>query len=157
MKSGNVAVFVVSLVVGILFVTAMFVLFILRYVRNLTARMRADLENEGIVLDTGPQWITIRYSGFRAPGFARGVGYAKTRASLILTQRRLAVVPARWRHLLTARADLGRFSTGVAEDGLLRIHSDDPPNASGSIDFRVPVSDPGPWVRALIDAGAKPL
>jgi len=42
------------------------------------------------------------------------------------------------------------------DDGQLHMHTDEPPRGSGTVDLRLAVSDPASWVRALIEAGAKP-
>jgi len=124
-------------------------------VKRATARMRAELEREGLVLDTGPTWITIRMSNFRGHGRSVGSGIEKTRASLILSKERLVLVPSRWQFFRVNRADLPRYTVGV-DGGQLVIHTDDPPNATGTIDYRVTLADPEPWVKALTEAGARP-
>ena len=155
--AAGVVIFVASLVAGIVvFIAAIFVLVFTLY-RRAAARARAALAAEGIVLDSGPRTITIRYTGFRARGFYRGVGYTKTRASIVLTRRRFAVTPARRQFYSVDRAELGRYTVGIAGDGTLNFHSDDPPHASGSIDYRVEVPDAAAWVRALTDAGMRPI
>ena len=72
---------------------------------------------------------------------------------MVLTRERLYFL--RRRYGTFTRSDLARFTVGVAEDGKLRLHSDDPPSASGSIDFRFNVGDTEAWVKALTDAGAR--
>ena len=124
-------------------------------IRKATARMRAELASEGIVLDTGPQWITLRLTNFRAPGLAVGVSVNKSRASLVLTQRRFVMLPSRRAFCRVDRKDLARYTVGL-DGGALVIHSDDPPNASGSIDYRVTFPEAQAWVNALTDAGARP-
>ncbi|HEY2367160.1 MAG TPA: hypothetical protein VGH87_12280 [Polyangiaceae bacterium] len=128
--------------------------FVFSAIRKATARTRAELEREGIVLDTGPTWITIRLSNFRGQGRAVGTGYEKTRASLILSKERLVVVPSRWRFFRVNRADLGRYTVGT-DGAALVIHTDDPPNATGTIEYRVTPADAQAWVKALVDAGAR--
>jgi hypothetical protein len=119
------------------------------------ARMRAALEAEGIQLDTGPQWITIRYDNFRAPGFYRGSSFAKLRARLVLTSQRFVLTPAKRRYFSVPRSDLSRYTVEL-EGGELHIHSDTPSQATGSIDYRVQLADAPAWVDALTAAGAKP-
>jgi hypothetical protein len=155
MKSGSLTILFVALGVGIPLFVAAILLLVFGTIRRTIARQRAALEHEGIVLDSGIVWVTIRYSGFRAQGFARGVGLDKTRGSLILSRQRLVLVPSRWQFHSIDRSDFRRFTVGIAEDGTLHLHSDDPPNATGSIDFRVPVTDAGEWVRTLTAAGAR--
>jgi hypothetical protein len=156
MNSGTLTVFLVSLGVGIPVFVGGLLWFIFSLVRRATAAARAALEAEGVVLDTGPQWVTIRYANFRAPGFYRGVGISKTRGALVLTRRRFVFTPSRRQFFLVERSDLGRFTVGIAEDGALHVHSDDPPHATGSIGYRVMVSDAAAWVKALTEAGARP-
>jgi hypothetical protein len=147
---------VLLLALGIPAFVAAILIFVFTLVARVTARQRAALEQEGIVLDSGKQWITIRYANFRAPGIYRGAGLRKTRASLILTQQRLGLVPARRSYLFVPRKELGRFTVGASPDGTLQIHSDNPPGASGSIEYSVQLMDAETWVKALTDAGARP-
>jgi hypothetical protein len=65
------------------------------------------------------------------------------------------LVPSRWQFFRVNRADLPRYTVGV-DGGQLVIHTDDPPNATGTIDYRVTLADPQPWVKALTEAGARP-
>jgi len=125
-----------------------------RSVRRQMAEARAQAEREGIVLDSGPVWMTIRYSGFRSPNVFIGAGIRKTRVTMLLTRERLVFVPGSRHYFTVSRADLARFHV-VVEDAALRIHTDSPPNASGSIDYRVPVTDPAAWMAALSEAGAR--
>ena len=153
----------VSLAVGIPVLIAAILLLVFRLIRRATARARAELNLEGVVLESGRLWITIRYKGYRAPGFYRGGGVTKTRTYLVLTRKRLTLLmPGSqsnqrlfWRGYAIARGDLGRFTVGVAEDGALHIHSDDPPYAKGSIDYRIAVGNAAAWVKALTEAGAR--
>jgi hypothetical protein len=124
-------------------------------IRRQMAEGRLRATQEGLILDSGPVWMTVRYRGFRSDSIFVGVGIRKTRITALLTRERLAFLP-RSRHYFTiARADLGRFKVGVAEDGALRIHTEDPPGASGSIDYRLPVADASAWVATLAEAGAQ--
>ena len=56
---------------------------------------------------------------------------------------------------IIARSDLARFTVDIADNGALRIHSDDPPGATGSIEYRVTLTDAQAWVSALVQAGAR--
>ena len=144
----GVPVFVLVLVGAIL-------LIVFSAIRKATAKARAELAREGIVLDTGPTWITIRLSGFRGYGVAVGAGFYKERAALVLSKQRLVLVPSRRRFLHLSHADLARFTVG-AEGSELVLHTTEPPNATGTMDVRVTVADPAAWVKALTDAGARP-
>ncbi len=129
--------------------------FVFSTIRKATARMRAELEREGIVLDTGPTWITIRLSGFRGYGVAVGRGFYKERAALVLSKQRLVLVPSRRRFLHLNHADLAHFTAGADGDQFV-LHTESPPNATGTMDVRVTVADPQTWVKAVTDAGANP-
>jgi len=128
--------------------------FVFSAVRKATARTRAELEQEGILLDTGRTWITIRLHGYRGNGLAVGTGLYKERAAFVLSKQRLVLVPSRRRFLQLSHADLAHFSVG-ADGGQLVLHTDTPPNATGTMDVRVTVADPETWVKALTEAGAR--
>jgi hypothetical protein len=157
MNSTDATALIVGLGIGIpVFVTAiLFVVF--RAVQKAIARQRAELEREGIERDSGLLWITARFTNFRGPGFYAGRSVGKARGRLVLTRERLVVLTGAGprRYGAFSRADLGQFVVSTAEDGALHIHSDSPPGATGSLDYRVPVSDPVNWVTALTAAGAK--
>ncbi len=154
MSGGTVGIFVFSLVFGILLFVGCLLMFIFRGVRAAAVRQRAELEGEGVVLDSGRVPVVLHFRGFRAQGMYVGVGANRGTMQMVLTKRRLVFVPSRRSFLRIDRADLNRYAASV-EDGALRLHSEDPPNASGSIDFRISVSDPAAWLRALTEAGAK--
>jgi len=142
-----------SVGIPIFAVTVLFL--VLRAVSLAQSQERAKLNGEGIVLDSGKQWITVRFRNYRAPGFYRGVGIIKSRAFVVLTRERLVfTLGYRRDYFRFPRSELGRFSVSVADNGALCIHSDDPPGAKGSIDFRVKVSDSTTWVKTLCEAGA---
>jgi hypothetical protein len=136
------------------FLLVLFV-FIFSMVRRMYAQARALLEQEGIALDTGTQWITIRYRGFRARGIRIGAGINKARASLVLTrQGRIILMPGfQGRYWLVP----ANVTVHIAEDGALHIHSDKPSGegASGSIDYRVAMPEAVAWMNALTQAGAR--
>lgn len=144
----------VSLGIGIPLFVALILFIVFTSVRRAIARQREAIASEGVVLDSGPQWITIHLKGFRAPGRAVGVGVEKARMSMILTKKALHFVPNRWRFLHFERSGLDHFVVDI-EGGALHMHSDDPPNASGTIDIKLPVSNASEWVAALTEAGAK--
>ena len=154
MSGNTVVIFVLSLVFGILIFVVALLYSIFAMVRRVGAKQRASLESEGIVMDAGSVHVAIHFAGYSAPGIHVGVGVHKGPLVVVLTERRLAFLPSRRAYMRIDRADLARFTASV-EDGVLRLHSDSPPNASGMIDFRVSVSDPDAWMRALVEAGAK--
>jgi hypothetical protein len=125
-------------------------------VRNTTRknleRRRAELEVEGIVLDSGVRSMTVHFEGFRAPGLYVGVGVRQGPGQLVLTRKHLVFVGAR-RLPPTPWAELGRFKVQV-HDGRLRLETDRPYGASGSLGVDVSVDDPEGWVRELRAAGA---
>jgi hypothetical protein len=125
-----------------------------RSIRRQVEGARRQAEGEGIVLDSGPIWMTIRYNGFRSSNLMIGAGIRKTRATLLLTRERLTFVPGSRHYFTVNKADFPRFNV-VTEDGAVRMHTDNPPAASGSLDYRFAVSDPAAWASALADAGAR--
>jgi hypothetical protein len=150
----------VALVVGIvvlaLVLNGVLLWFIFRAIKNAIARQAEELAKEGIVKDSGSVGITEHLRDFRAPGMRVSVGARAGVGRLILTKERLALLPLNRRHgiSLLPRADLARF-TATARDGELHLHTDDPPNATGSIEVVVTVPDSDAWVDALTAAGAK--
>jgi hypothetical protein len=135
------------LVVGIL-------LAVVTFARRVQARRRAALEAEGIVLDTGPQRITVRLENFHGGGVSHHKSTESMRAALVLTGKRFVLTPSGRAYYDVPREMLGRYTVGAA-DGELQIHSDNPAHATGSIDYRVKLSDASAWVDALVAAGAK--
>lgn len=117
-------------------------------------RERARLDAEGVVMASSRVVITTRYKNFRAPGL-RSTSYRKKPGYLVLTRERLLVLERPQRYGVFARGDLGCFQVGVLEGGVLRLYSDEPPGATGSVDYRVPVRDPASWMNALIEAGVR--
>lgn len=150
-------VLILLLILGTPILVAVILFLVFRSVNQAAARERAALVSEGIVLDSGMTWIAVRFRNFRMPRFYRGVGYTRAWSSVLLTRERLVFTTGlRAGYFRFLRKDLGLFSVSVTEDGALRIHSDHPPGATGAIDFRVKVSDPSSWVKALCEAGATP-
>ncbi|HEX3343464.1 MAG TPA: hypothetical protein VHS09_02780 [Polyangiaceae bacterium] len=145
----------VGIPVGVLLFVGVLLIFIFSMVRRSFARTRALVEQEGIVLDTGTQWITIRYRGFRARGLRVGAGINKARCSLVLTrQGRIILMPGfQGRYWLVP----ANVTVGIAGDGALHIHSDNPSGegAAGSISYRVAMPEAATWVNALTQAGAR--
>ncbi len=155
MNAGESLVFPLLSVVGILALVAAVLGVVFALVGRLLDRARAELEPEGVVKASARVMVTTRFRGFRSPalissGFRRNPGY------LVLTRERLLVLQRPQRYGIFARGDLGRLRVGVAESGALQIQSDDPPGATGSVDYRVAVPDAAAWVKTLTDAGARP-
>ena len=146
----------VVIVVGTLLFTGVLVTLIVSSVRRVTRRQMAELEAEGIVLDSGRVAMTFHFRGFRGPMVAIGVGVRAGPGRIVLTRERLVFVPHgqnRFGFAVMGRADLARFTVDTRE-GRLHMHSDSPPNASGSVDILVSVASPGEWAAALARAGA---
>jgi hypothetical protein len=136
-----------GLVVGLLY-------FIFGAVRRAGDREVAALQSEGIVLDSGPVHIRFGFRGFRGPMVAIGVGVRAGPGRLVLTRQRLTFVPSGRNRFGFARMDregLRRFQVGI-QDGKLHLHSDEPPNATGTVDVLVSVANPAQWVDALTEA-----
>ncbi|HEY2367571.1 MAG TPA: hypothetical protein VGH87_14345 [Polyangiaceae bacterium] len=145
----------VGIPVFVLLVGGTIAYLVISAVQKATARTRAELEREGVIMDTGRTWVTIRLNGFRGYGVAVGVGVYKERGAFVLSKQRLVLVPSRRRFPQLSHADLAQFDVS-ADGGQLVLHTDHPPNATGTMDVRVTVSDPNAWVKALTEAGAKP-
>ncbi len=121
--------------------------------RDAMERARAAIEEEGVVLEAGPQWITVRFRNFRSPGRTRGGALEKTWTTLVLTRAgRIVLLPISTRYWLEPT----RVTVGVT-DGALHIKSDQPSGegVSGSVDYRVTMADPQEWVNALTKVGAR--
>lgn len=149
----STAEFVAGLLVGTFaFVGAgLGVVFLL--VRSAQARRVAALREEGVVLDSGRVRVETRFHGFRGAGLAVGVGLRRGAGVMVLTRRRLVITGHRYGDF--RREVLGRFEVGLDEAGRVHLHSDQPPNASGTIDFHVAAPEAGAWVAALVEAGAR--
>jgi hypothetical protein len=118
-------------------------------------RARAELEAEGVELDSGMRWITTRYRNFRAPGIRARAQITGGRGILVLTRKRLYVLKRPQRYGILERDALGRFTVGVDSKGRLQLHSEEPPGAIGTVDYRVRVDDVDGWIGALVAAGAR--
>jgi hypothetical protein len=105
-------------------------------------------------LDSGTTKMATRFEGFRSEHLTRG-GYRRNPVRAVLTATHLHLVEVPQHYGVFARSDLSRFTVGM-QDGQLWLRSTDPPEATGTIDYRIDVEDPARWVRALIDAGAAP-
>jgi hypothetical protein len=154
----NVGLMVALIVAGALLFAGTLVFVILSAVRRQTARALAILHGEGIILDSGRVHLKLSFRGFRGPRVAIGIGVNAGPGRVVLTQRRFAFVPwgqNRYGFTTTDRELLNRFTVGV-DEGRLHLHSDNPPNASGTVDIFVSVTNPAEWVAALTAAGALP-
>src|SRR5450755_121991 len=82
-------------------------------VRKSRARQRAELEHEGIVLDSGRCRATFRYRGYHEPGYYAGVSVRVMQGEIVLTQAQLVVFGRRVTRI--PRSELGRYA--VSQDG----------------------------------------
>lgn len=152
----NVGLMVVAIVVAVLLFVGGLLFFIFSAIRRQTARALTILHGEGIILDSGRVHVKLSFRGFRGPRVAIGIGVNMGPGRVVLTQRRFTFVPwgqNRYGFTTTDRELLNRFTVGV-DEGKLHMHSDDPPNAKGTVDIHVSVSNPAEWVEALTSAGA---
>jgi hypothetical protein len=145
MLLGLVIVGGVLALLGIVFGSLFFV------VRSSMARHRREVEAEGVLLDSGPGWITTRLHDYRAPGRYAGSRVAKNPGQLVLTRQSLFVLGLGKQRI--ERAELGRFTVAV-DQGALRLRTENPPGATGTVEMRVAVLDAEAWVKALREAGA---
>lgn len=121
-----------------------------------TIRRRIDQEAQqldDVVLDTGATKMTTRYDGFRSEQLVRG-GLRRNHVRAVLTETHLHLIERPQHYGVFARADLPRFTVGVVGNDL-HLRSTDPPEATGTIDYRIRVDDPMRWVEALRAAGAR--
>ena len=151
----NVGLLIALILGGNLLLTGGILFIVFRSVRRSLQRAREALTHEGIVLDSGRVGIRTTYRNFRAPGRYIGAGFRMSSGQVVLTQRRLVVLGHRYANF--PREALGQFQVGVDDRGHLHVHTDHPPNASGTIDIHMSVSDAAAWQRMLMDAGARPL
>jgi hypothetical protein len=144
---------VLSIVLPLVLVTAALVI-VFAAVRKAIDRAAEALAAEGIELDSGPVTATTRMRNFRAANLYSGGGIRRNPARVVLTKQRLYIVQRPQRYGVIDRADLAKLTVGIL-DGKLHLQSDEPPGASGSIDYRIPLRDPETWVAALAGAGAR--
>jgi hypothetical protein len=114
---------------------------------------RAAEALEGIEKDSGRTVVTVRMKKFRAPGLIAG-GLRRVPARFVLTSKQLHIIMRPQRYGIIERAELGRFTVANL-GGQLHLHTEDPPGATGSVDYRATVPDPDAWVAALTAAGAR--
>lgn len=103
-------------------------------------RARAELDTEGVERASARVLITTRFKDFRGAGMITS-GVRRNPGYLVLTRERLIVLQRPQRYGSFVRGDLGRLRVSVDEDGALRVHTDEPPGATGSVSYRVPVPD----------------
>lgn len=142
----------IPLVVG----TTLFVVFTM--VARTTRRAREALEQEGVVLDSSSQWITVRMNKFRRQGRYTSNAISKGRGYVVFTRQALVVLSGSagtGTGIRCPSSELGRFSVGII-NGKLHLVSDSPPGATGHIDYRIAAPDPERWVTTLCAAGAQP-
>ncbi len=149
----STAEFVAGLLVGSFAFVGAGLLVIFLLVRGAQARRSAALRQEGLVLDSGRVRVETRFSGFRGAGLVVGVGQRRGAGVMVLTRQRLVITGQRYGDF--PREVLGRFEVGLDEAGRVHLHSDQPPNASGTIDFHVAAPGAQAWVAALVEAGAR--
>jgi hypothetical protein len=105
-------------------------------------------------LDSGTTKMVTRFDDFRSERLVRG-GYRRNPVRAVLTATHLHLIEVPQRYGIFERSDLARFTVGI-QDGQLWLRSTDPPDATGTIDYRIEVDDPERWVHALLAAGARP-
>lgn len=143
---------VLSIVGPLVLVTAVLVI-VFAAIRKAIDRAADALAPEGIELDSGRITVTTRLRNYRGPGIYSGGGIRRNPARAVLTKERLYILQRPQRFGVIDRADLAKFTVGTL-DGKLHLRSEQPPGATGTIDFRIPVRDPETWVAALAGAGA---
>jgi hypothetical protein len=156
MSGGTLAAIIVA---GSLLFVGLLLFVTLSAYRGAVKRANALVESEGIVLDSGRGWLKFRLHGFRAPGIYMGSAYRSGPGRLVLTPKRLVAIPVPRRMGSIANIalhDLARFQVGPGDGGLL-LRTSDPPNAQGNAEVVVKVPNVETWVKALTDAGARPL
>jgi len=145
----------VATILGSIALTFSTLAIVFHLIRTSIAREAASLT--GVERDSGPIKVMARYRRFRAPGMSYGGAIKGAPGQLVLTATHLYVLQRPQRYGRFARADLPRFTAGVIDGDRLQLRSEDPPGASGTVDYRMRVADPAGWVTALVAAGAKPL
>lgn len=147
---------VVSSLLFALVVLVIVLALVRRAIRTTTAKARAELESEGVVMETPPVGGSVRYRNFRGRRLGGQMIVASRaivalRVVVVLTQQQLALVGFRTVHI--PRAELGRFVVRAA-DGRLVLATDRPLDGTGHVEYHLRVTEPETWVRALVEAGA---
>ena len=145
---------VVLTIVGPLVLVSVVLFTVFAAIRKAIDRAAHELSSEGIELDSGPVTVTTRARRFRARGIYSAGGIRRNPARVVLTKQRLHILQRPQRYGIIERADLARFTVDVVR-GKLRLRSEDPPGASGAIDYRMAAPDVDAWVAALAAAGAR--
>lgn len=138
-------------VAGALALTALILFVVFSALRGQISAEAARLANKE--LDSGLVKMTTRYDQFRTGRLYRG-GLRMNYTQVVLTKTHLHLIERPQWYGVFPRAELSKFTVGIV-DGKLHLHSQSPPNATGGIDYRIPVADPERWVKALAAAGAK--
>ncbi len=110
----------------------------------------------GVVRDSGPVKVITRYRQFRSAREYRGAAYKSAPGRVVLTDAELLILQRPQRYGKFRREDLHRFTVGVVDAVYLQLRSEDPPEASGTIEYRMRLEAPQRWVAALVEAGARP-
>ncbi len=139
-------------VAGALVLTFLILFVVFSALRGQISAEAARLANKE--LDSGLVKMTTRYDQFRTGRLYRGGGLRMNYTQVVLTKTHLHLIERPQWYGVFPRAELAKFTVGIL-DGKLHLHSKSPPNATGGIDYRIPVADPEHWVKALAAAGAK--
>lgn len=144
---------VLSIVGSMLLVTT--VLFaVFAAIRKAIDRAAEALGPEGIELDSGPVIVSTRMRNFRAPKIYSSAAFRRNPARVVLTKQRLYILERPQRFGLFDRSELSSFTVRIV-DGTLHLRSEEPPGATGTIEYRVPVRDADTWLARLVEAGAR--
>jgi hypothetical protein len=153
----DVGLLVALIVVGALVLVGGILAIVFSAVARSRARLAAELQREGIVLDSGPTHVRVTFRGFRGPRVYIGAGARSGPGRVVLTQQRLRILV-----LPGVKYGVGSFPRGamgaltVGVDGAsLHIRADNAPGTTGTVEFSVNVPEPGGWVNALTQAGAR--
>jgi hypothetical protein len=153
----NVGLLVAIIVVGALVLAGGVLVIVFSAVARSRARLVAELQAEGIVLDSGPAHVKVTFHGFRGPRVYVGAGVRGGPGRVVLTQQRLRIVA-----LPNAKYGVGSFPRGAmsaltvgVDGGNLHLRADNAPGTTGTVEFFVTVAEPAGWVNALTQAGAR--
>jgi hypothetical protein len=147
----SVVLLVAGVVVGSVAFVAAVLAVVVALIRRRLAEQAASLDD--VMLDSGYVKMATRFDGFRSPTLIRS-GYRRNPARVVLTRTHLHLLEQPQVYGVFALEDLSHF-TAATQEGALHLRSTEPPGATGTVDYRIPVSDPDRWVEALIAAGAR--
>jgi hypothetical protein len=150
---------VAIIVVGALAFAGAIIAAVLVAVSRQRKRIAAELEAEGIVLDSGRTGVRVSFSGFRGPRFAAGRSARGGPGRVVLTPRRLRILAlphAKYGVGSLDGAALARCRIGVDDRGRLHLRGEDLPGTTGRFELFVRVVEPERWIAALVAAGARP-